>query len=270
MAAVEAPPVAEPVTEAPPTPEAAPIDAPAEGDAAPGTEGDVKDYSAVEAELEAEVERRVQERASKAEEAAARKGLQRTKEADDGEAARTKLWATAKAAAQQSGSTLRQLAQSGELDDNTLDQHMDTVIAGVHAFAAEANETTLKAFTEAVLPDMTEAETETLEPLLYDFRRNGRFDKLPITVAQLAIDRKDAEIADLKKQIKDRGAITAAAQKLSEMGEAAGPGVGSETPKGKASADMTYEQLLKLPQAEQQAFITKNPDKFDRMIGVKK
>lgn len=262
---------ADPAQEAPPTPETPAGDQP-EGDAQPEAEGgEQQDYSAVEAELEAEVQRRVEERATKAEADAAKRGLQRTKEADDGESSRRTLYATARQDAATKANALRELAIAGEsIDKDTLDSHMNAVMAGVQAYGAEQNETAIKALIDAALPDQTDAEKEALEPLLYDFRRNGRFDKLPATVTELALARKDAEITDLKKQLKDRSGVISAAEKLAKAREATGNGVGAQTPTGRAgSGPMTYAQLLKLPQAEQAAFIAKNPKEYDVMIGIK-
>jgi hypothetical protein len=249
-AVLEAPAeIAEPVTEAPPTP-LEPVEVPAEGDVTQAEGDQGIDLAPVEAEIAAEVERRVTERAEKAEADAARRGLQRTKEADDGESARMQLYATAEAGAQRSAAELRRLAQSGEVDDAVLNEHFNPIIAGVQALAAKANESTIKGLID-LLPEMTDAERETLDPLLYDFRRNGRFDKLPATVVELALSRKDAEIKDLKKQLDERTAITAAAAKLAAAANAAGPGVGAETPAGKAAGKATtYAELTKMSPAE--------------------
>lgn len=247
-------PTAEPVTEAPPNPEVTPEVTPEGGDhEAEGGQGDEQkpaiDLSAAEELIAAEVERRVQERAAAAEEDAAKRGLQRTKEADDGETARLALYKVAEQGMYDSAATLRKLAQTGEVDEDVLTKHMGPVVAGAQALIARDNETTLKAYMEAVLPDQTDAEKEALEPLLYDFRRNGRFDKLPATVADLALARKDAEISDLKKQLAERTAIKAAAEKLATAAEAAGNGVGAETPKGQATqaGPLTVEEANTLP-----------------------
>ena len=229
---------AAPVEEAPPNPEpeTAQVEGTEGGDSTE-TEGSAPDYSAVEAELEAEVERRVQERASKVEAEAEKRGKQRTKEADDGESARVALYTTAKAEAGRNAQALRQIAQSGDvLDTETLDKHMNAVMAGVTAIAAEHNEAAIKALIETALPDQTEAEQEELDPLIYDFRRNGRFDTLPAKVTELALARKDAEIADLRKQLKDRASVVSAAEKLAKAREAAGPGIGAETPLGRVAS----------------------------------
>lgn len=232
----EAPPIAEPAKEAPPTP-AEGDTPPPEGDATPDAEGGQGDYAEVEAELEAEVVRRVEARASKAEETAALKGAQRTKEADDGESARLQLYVTAENEARTRAASLRELARNGEVDDDVLTEHMTPIIAGVQAYIARENETSLKAYVDAMLPEQTQAEQDALEPLLYEFRRNGRFDKLPQTVAELALGRKDAEIADLKKQLGDRKGVIAAAKKLADLREAAGNGVGSKNIRGSAAND---------------------------------
>ena len=246
-------PTAEPVTEAPPTPEVTPEVTP-EGGAQPEAEGGQEekpglDLSAAEELIAAEVDRRVQEKAEKAEVEAAKRGLQRTKEADDGESARVALYKAAEQGMYDSAATLRKLAQTGEVDEDVLTKHMGPVVAGAQALIARDNETTLKAYMEAVLPDQTDAEKEALEPLLYEFRRNGRFDKLPATVADLALARKDTEISDLKRQLHERTAIRAAAEKLANAAEAAGNGVGAETPKGQATqaGPLTIEEANTLP-----------------------
>lgn len=245
---VEAP-AAEPEQEAPPNPET-PEEKP-EGDAAetaPAPEGDTKDYSAIEEELEAEVQRRVEERAAKAEEAALEKARQRVKEADEGESSRHQLYDTAEREARQKAAALRQLAVDGEvIDHKTLDAHMTAIMAGTVAITAKDNEQAIKALVDSVLPEQTGTETEALEPLLYDFRRNGRFDKLLPKVTELAMARKDAEIADLKKQLGNRESVKAAAEKLANAAKAAG--VGAETPQGKAvnSGPLTREEAETLP-----------------------
>lgn len=246
-------PTAEPVTEAPPTPAEGEQPAP-EGGAVPGADGGQEekpglDLSAAEELIAAEVDRRVAEKAEKAEAEAAKRGLQRTKEADDGEAARLALYATAEQGMYASAAKLRELSRSGEVDEDTLTKHMGPVVAGAQALIARDNETTLKAYMEAVLPEQTAAEKEALEPLLYDFRRNGRFDKLPATVADLALARKDAEISDLKKQLHEKSFNREAALRLAASAVAAGPGAGAETPKGQAAQTgaLTREEAETLP-----------------------
>jgi hypothetical protein len=256
MAAVEAPviveaPTADTAVETPPTPpEVAP---PAEGDVQT-PEGDQEstiDLTAAEDAIAAEVERRVSEQADRVATEAAKRTVTRTKEADDGEAARTNLYAVAEQQAQRSAAELRRMAAEGTLDDAGLSAHFNPIIAGVQAIAARDNETTVKSML-TLLPDLTAEETQTLEPLLYEFRRNGRLEKVPEAVLNLALARKDTEIADLKKQLRDRTAIKEAAAKLAAAGVAAGPGVGAETPKGVAVATMTKTAFEALPLDEQE------------------
>lgn len=242
-AAILEPVTAEPVVEAPPTPE--PV-VPDGGDvpATEGSEGEPKDYSAIEAELEAEVERRVTERSVAVEADAEKRVRQRTKEADDGHSDRTNFYARAENAARQSAAKLRQLVDDGEvIDQKLLNDHLNPMFEGVQSMAARENETTIAALTEAALPDITEAEEAALESLLYDFRRNGRFGELPVKVLELSNARLHAEIADLKKQLGNRTAVAAAAEKLASVAEAAGPGVGAETPKGNPPTNMDSNKL---------------------------
>jgi hypothetical protein len=80
-----------------------------------------------------------------------------------------------------------------------------------------------------------------LEPLVYDFRRNGRIDALQTEAAKLALARKDEEITDLKKQLREKTRTRELAEKLATIAENA-PGEPG-TPKGKAETRSEAEIL---------------------------
>lgn len=231
--------IADPAPDAPPTPE---VETQPEGDAPPPAEGDAPDYSAVIEELEAEAERRAEAKVAEKLAAEQKRGEVRKQEADSGHQARQAQWEQSERAARASAAELRRLAETGELDPDGLNKHFDTLIPGIFSMAEKRHETAVQAHIDASLPDMTEAEAQELEPLLYEYRRNGVYDGLPQKVTELAMARKDAEIADLKKQLANRAGLSEAAKKLAAAREAVGPGVGSETPKG-APVAQSFEQL---------------------------
>ena len=244
---------AEPAQDAPPTPEPD-ASAPApEGGSAPDAEGsdeaipDGLDPDKTEAWLNAEADRRAAARAEQAEAQAEQRARQRAREADQGQSARDQLYATAEREARSKAAALRQMALDGEpIDQTTLDGHMNAVIAGITAMAARDNEGVISTLAETFLPDITEAEETALEPLRYDFRRNGKFDALVPKVFELALERQNAEIKDLKRRLGDREEVKKAAATLARAADAAGNGVGSETLPGRADT-RTDAQILADP-----------------------
>lgn len=224
------------------------------------------DPDKTEAWLEAEAERRAEERAQRKEAEATARARQRAKEADDGQASRVALYDTAEREGRQAAARLRQIVQDGDaLDLTTVDGLMNHVIAAVTAMSAREQESAVDALVKSALPEITDAEDSALEPLLYDLRRNGRFSDLLPKVLELAVSRKDAEIADLKKQLRDREAVKKAAEQLRKSAEAGG--VGAETPKGRSKGqELTYSALMAMTPKERDQVRSTRRDEYDKAL----
>lgn len=254
--------IAEPVEEAPPTPAVEPTEP--EGDAVPDAEGDAPqgteipeglDREATEAWLHEQREKiRAEERAAAdadAEQRAEQRLTQRQREMDEGKAARHAAFKTVGDTGSTSAQALIAAHENGEtLHPRDLETRMNDVIAAAQITVYRDLEDRLvqKAETK-YLPDITEPEKKALDDSRYALVRNGDTETHVFKVTELALARKDAEIADLKKRLNDRTEMRSDALKLAKAAEAAGPGVGAETPAGKApgTGKLTLEEADNLP-----------------------
>ncbi len=273
-AAPEVAPSADPAQGAPPTPDAAAPAAPPEGDAAPGAEGEPSDYEptadelaiaakvarskvgssivdevaaeradAIVAEKEKDLEARVRTRAA---------------EAETGETSRLALYDTAEQQSRTRAQELVQLVNTGQFPQTVdeLAQYVDPIIAGATAITARKNEATIGKLAE-LLPEPTKEELAALEDPLFQHRKAGVVQDAVLGYVNAIVARKDTEIADLKKQLRDRDGTKAAAERLAAAAEAAGPGVGAAAPAGRAAdtggGPLTLESASTLPVSELQA-----------------
>ena len=222
-----------------------PSPAEAEGSTSDDAEGSQYDAE-IEAELEAEVARRLAIKEATLETDVEKRVRQRSKEADDGESSRVELYATAESTGQQALQAIIASHEAGEpLTRDEAQTRLRELASGVAATLSKGYEGAVKNMIDTALPEQTQDEKDALEPLIYDFRRNGRFDGLLPKVVELATARLKAENADLKKQLGDRAGLKAAAEKLAKLREATGNGVGAETPKGKAPSGDTSDEARK-------------------------
>ncbi len=265
-------PVAEPETVASPNPEPeTPQGEPApEGDSKPESEGDEREIPE-DLNREKTVEWLAQERERiRAEEreradADADKRVQvRQKEADTGEAARLALYATAEREGEDAfRAIMASHAQGDPLPRTELEPLLAKLSQGIGAVTARDNEKTV-ANLLTHLPDMTPEEAVALEPLQYEFRRNGHLGELPAKVIELALARRDGELKEARSKAKDRAELKAAAETLANLS-----GTPPSVPAGSTpSGDLTYQQYLKLPEKDKATFNEKHPERFRAFIGI--
>lgn len=224
---------AEPAQDAPPTP---PAETPAAGgDQEPDAEGgkpDV-DLTPAEAAIKAEVERRVQEELEQERAKLTQRQVQRETEQSKAEKERQQYYDRAETQSRAAAQTLQKLAQDGEfITDQHLNEHITPMLAGALAMAARENEQAVAGLLDVVLPNATDEELSGLDEAYYDFRRNGRIGDYLQKMFEAGVARRDAEIKGLQKQLRDRKGLEEAAALLAKGAEAAGPGVGAETPQG--------------------------------------